>query len=111
MTLLVILVPLAVTPAAADHVHVDTETLNGWCRPYEAGTSGGEARCIGYINSVANTLARGVTVHDHRACIPEDVPMIYLRTLTITALENRPEDGHMGARDWVAQVLSEAFPC
>ncbi len=30
MAFLAILVPLAVTPAAADHLHVDTETLNGW---------------------------------------------------------------------------------
>ena len=111
MALLAILVPLVVTPAAANHVHVDTEILNGWCKLDEGGTSGGEAQCIGYINSVADTLVRGDPVHDHRACIPGDVPMVYLRILVITALENRTKDGHMNARDWVARVLAEAFPC
>ncbi len=108
MALLAILVPLVVTPAAASHVHVDTETLNGWCQPYEAGS---EARCNGYINGVANTLARGIPVHGHRACIPGDVPMVYLRIVTVTVLDDRTKDGHMNARDWVARVLSEAFPC
>lgn len=111
MAMLAILVPLVVTPAAASHVHVDTETLNGWCQPYEGGTSGSEVRCNGYISSVADTLARGVPVHSHRACIPKDVPMVYLSILIIAALENRPEDGHMNARGWVARVLAEAFPC
>jgi hypothetical protein len=111
MALLAILVPLVVTPAAASHVHVDTETLNGWCKLDEGGTSGGEARCNGYINSVANTLARGIPVHGRRACIPGDMPMVYLRIVTVTALDDRTKDGHMNARDWVARVLSEAFPC
>jgi hypothetical protein len=112
MALLAILVPLVVTPAAANHVHIDTEILNGWCKLDEGGTSGGEARCIGYINSVADTLARGAPVHGRRACIPENMPMVYLHILTIMELENRPNrDGHMNARDWVARVLAEAFPC
>ena len=111
MPLLAILAPLVVTPAAAKHVPIDTEALIGWCNSYEDGTSGGEARCIGYINSVADTLARGIPINDHRACIPGDVPMVYPRILVITALESRAKDGHMSARDWVAQVLAEAFPC
>jgi hypothetical protein len=37
--------------------------------------------------------------------------MVYLRIVTVTALDDRTKDGHMNARDWVARVLSEAFPC
>jgi hypothetical protein len=102
---------VAAAARAADYVPIDTETLNGWCNSYEDGTSGGEARCIGYINSVADTLARGIPINDHRACIPKDVPMAYLRVLAITALEARSEDGNTRARDRVARVLAEAFPC
>jgi hypothetical protein len=114
--LLAILVPLAITPAAitpaaADYVPIDTETLDGWCQPYGAGTSGSQARCDGYINSVAGTLARGVPVNGHRACIPNNVPLFYLRVVTVSALGNHAEDGYTNARGWVARVLSEAFPC
>jgi len=109
---LVVGATMLVTPAAANHLHIDTETLNDWCRPHEVGTSDGEPQCIGYIKSVADALARGALVHGHRACIPENAPIFYIRTITIRELENRPnKEDHMNARQWAAQVLSEAFPC
>ena len=112
MMSLAALAALVAGPAAADHMYVDTETLYGWCIPYEVGTSGVGPLCSGYINAVADTLARGAPVHDRRACIPENMPMVYLRTLIIMELDNRPnKDGHINARGWVARAISEAFPC
>ena len=102
---------LVAGPAAADHMYVDTEILYGWCKPYEVGTSGVGALCSGYINAVADILAHGIPIHDHRACVPEQVRLVDLRDLTVKALDSRPKVGHKNAHDWVARALSEAFPC
>jgi hypothetical protein len=102
---------LAAGPAAADHMYVDTETLYGWCRPPEVGTSGVGPRCSGYINAVADILAHGIPIHDNRACVPEQIRLVDLRNLTIEALNSRPKAGHKNAHDWVARAISEAFPC
>ncbi len=111
MALSAILVALATGPAAADHMYVDTETLYGWCKPYEVGTRNVGPLCSGYINAVADILAHGVPVHDHRACVPEQVRLVDLRDLTVEALDSRPNVGHKNAHDWVARAISEAFPC
>jgi hypothetical protein len=111
MMSLAALAALAAGPAAADHMYVDTETLYGWCSPYEVGTSGVGPLCSGYINAVADILAHGIPIHDNRACVPEQIRLVDLRNLTIEALNSRPKAGHKNAHDWVARAISEAFPC
>ena len=146
-SIVAVLGALVASPATADHMYVDTETLYGWCSPPEVGTSGVGPRCSGYINAVADILsetglspahlelileitgdvlrapvvtdrnlaadilAHGLPIHDHRACIPEEVRLVDLRDLTVKALDSRPKVGHKNAHDWVARALSEAFPC
>ncbi len=112
MVPLATLAALVAGPAAADHMYVDTNILYGWCKPYEVGPKSVGPLCSGYINAVADILAHGVPVHDHRACVPEQVRLIDLRDLTVKALDSRrPKIGHKNAHDWVARALSEAFPC
>ena len=111
MASLATLFALMAGPAAADHMYVDTETLYGWCKPYEVGTKGVRPLCSGYVNAVADILAHGVPIHNHRACVPEQVRLVDLHDVTIKALDSRPKVGHKNAHDWVARALSEAFPC
>ncbi len=111
MMSLAALAALVAGPAAVDHMYVDTETLYGWCKPYEVGTSGVGPLCSGYIIAVADILAHGIPIHSNRACVPEQVRLVDLRNLTIEALDNRPKVGHKNAHDWVARAISETFPC
>jgi hypothetical protein len=98
-------------PAAADHFHLDIETLQGWCRPYEVGSESVGSLCAGYLNAILDILAHGVPVHDSRACIPDHVELGDLRDLVIEALKDAPKPGSGVAHDWVARAISEAFPC
>ena len=108
---MVALAALVAGPAAADHLYVDTELLYGWCKPYEVGTSGVGPLCSGYINAVADILAHGTPIHNHRACFPEQVSLVDLRDLTVEALGSRPKFVHKNAHDLVTRAFSEAFPC
>ncbi len=98
-------------PAAADHYHLDIETLQGWCRPYEVGSESVGSLCEGYLNAILDILAHGVPVHDSRACIPDHVKLRDLRDLVIEALKDAPKPGSGVAHDWVARAISKAFPC
>ncbi len=98
-------------PAVADNFYIDTETLQGWCRPYEVGSESVGSLCEGYLNAILDILAHGVPVHDSRACIPDHVKLGDLRDLVIEALKDAPKPGSGVAHDWVARAISKAFPC
>ncbi len=98
-------------PAAADHYHLEIETLHGWCRPYEVGSESIGSLCEGYLNAVADILAHGSSIHGNRACIPKQVHLDDLRDLVIEALNDGPKTDSEAAHDWVARVISEVFPC
>lgn len=100
-----------IKPAAADHIYVDTETLYGWCRPYEISSESIGSLCEGYLNAIADILAHGVPIHDNRACIPEHVQLAALRDLVIEALKNGPKTSSKAAHDWAARAIAQAFPC
>lgn len=108
-TLLALTVVLLATPATAEHIFVDTDTLYGWCKPYEVGDIGPGPLCAGYINAVADILAHAVPIHDYRACIPHTVSLNDIRNLVIKEWD--PGGSHMSAHDWVAEVLAGAYPC
>ena len=110
-TLLAVAAVLLATPAAAEHMYVDTDALHGWCKPYEVGDIGPGPLCAGYINAVADILAHGLSIHDHRACVPETVNLKDLRDLVVRDLDQRPKAGGVSAHDWVAEVLARAYPC
>lgn len=98
-------------PAAADHFHLDIETLDGWCQPYQVSGKRVGSLCEGYLNAILDILAHGVTVHDSRACVPQQVELADLRDIVIEALKDAPKPGSEVAHDWVAKAISEAFPC
>jgi len=98
-------------PAYADHRHVDTETLHGWCKPYDVGVAGIGRLCAGYINAIVDILDRDVPIHGYRACIPEDVKLSDLHVVVVKKLRDRPEVADKYGYDWVARALAENYPC
>lgn len=111
MTLVAILLPCMAAPAYADHRIVDTETLSGWCEPYALGNASVGRLCAGYIMAISDILAHDLSVHEHRACIPEHVGLFDLRDIVVTTLENRPKDADKNGHDWMAQAFAENYPC
>ena len=111
MTWPVLAVVLLATPAAAEHMYVDTDTLYGWCKPYEVGDIGPGPLCAGYINAVADILASGESIHQRQACVPHDVSLGELRNLVVGEIDKRPKGGIESAHAWVAEILASAYPC
>ncbi len=108
---LALLLTALAKPAAADNFYIDTETLHGWCRPYEVGSESVGSLCEGYLNAIADILAHGLPIHDNRACIPDHTPLGELRGIVIEALSNGPTTDTEVAHDWAAKAIAEAFPC
>ena len=99
-------------PTAADHFYVDVETLHGWCRPYEVGSSKNiGSLCEGYLNAIADILVDGTPIHGTRACIPKYVQLADLRDIVIEALKDAPKTTSRDAHSWAARAISDAFPC
>jgi hypothetical protein len=109
--LLALTVIFLVMPTAAEHMYVDTDTLYGWCRPYEVGDIGPDPLCAGYITAVIDIMADGGSIHDYRACVPDTVELSDLRDLVINELDKRPKKGHANAHIWTAGVFAHAYPC
>ena len=110
-TLLALAVVLLATPAAAEHMYVDTDTLFGWCKPYEVGDIGPGPLCAGYINGVVDILASGESIHHQRACVPHDVELNDVRNLIIGEIDKLPTGSLESAHKWVAEVMAQAYPC
>jgi len=111
MTMPALTVVLLAAPAAAEHMYVDTDTLYGWCKPYEVGDIGPGPLCAGYINGVADILASGESIHHQQACIPHQVSLNDIRNLVISKMDQRPKGSLESAHKWVAEVLARAYPC
>ena len=111
MLLAVGLLACMAVPAYADHRYVDTETLYGWCKPYAVGNASVGRLCAGYISAILDVLAHNLSVHHHRACVPEYVSLADLRAIVVKTLESRPKEADRDGHDWVAQAFAENYPC
>ena len=115
MTLVAVLLPCMLrsmaAPAYAEHRYVDTETLYGWCEPYALGNASVGRLCAGYISAISDILSHNISIHEHRACIPEHVTLFDLRAVVVKTFESRPKDADKDGHDWVAQAFAENYPC
>jgi hypothetical protein len=110
MTLPALTVVLLAAPAAADHIYVDTDTLYGWCKPFEIGDIGRGPLGAGYINGGVDILTSGESTHHQRACVPHNLSLGDVHELVIGEIDKLPKGSVESADKWVAEVLTSAFP-
>jgi hypothetical protein len=102
---------LFIPTAALPQVITNGESLKQRCATFQLTMPSAGLGCRGYIGAVADILADGNTIYDHRACSPPNEKRETLIKIVKIWLDNHQETLDQRASTITAQALAEAYPC
>lgn len=96
-------------PPAHAAVLISGSSLYGMCTDYDSYTE--PAKCMGYVEGIANVLASGDSVSGYKACLSSNADNKLLVEIVERYLDNAGNKARDAAATLVAGALAQSFPC
>lgn len=100
-----------VSVTAHAQIVTDGNSLKQRCATVQIAAPTAGLGCRGYIGAVADVMADGNAIYEHRACLPAAVKREAVVKTVKVWLANHKKDLHRRASALIAEALAEAYPC